>query len=299
MNIEVVGKEIARLRKEKGLTQAALAANLCTQPAISQIEKGEVLPSLDTLELIASRLGESTHYFLNLLKYDNPDYIELTINSIERAISQQAHETVYEIAKTELTMNTSTSTWYMLWVEWHYVFSSYRLNKLSAQETTHKLLPLLQKVKSNHVYDEGLDVKILNSLAIVCSNDNNVEKSLDYFDEALGLIHPREIIPPTRNLSIYQIRVLFNKVKTLFYVEQPEYELILREIEKGIRLCKEHENMSLLGQFFYYKGLCLEKLERSCEEISRSYKQALYFFELLEKEVYINIIKERKAAYVT
>ena len=53
---------ISRIRKEKGLTQKALSkkSGIC-QTTISQIEKGHVKPSEQTIEQIAKGLGV-THF---------------------------------------------------------------------------------------------------------------------------------------------------------------------------------------------------------------------------------------------
>lgn len=50
--------QIARLRLERGLTQAELAALVGTrQPSIARLEKGETLPSLAFLKRVAEALG--------------------------------------------------------------------------------------------------------------------------------------------------------------------------------------------------------------------------------------------------
>lgn len=55
-----VGKNIRRIRKEKGLTQSALAKRLGVTPAmISQYENSAVPPKVKTMENIARELGVS------------------------------------------------------------------------------------------------------------------------------------------------------------------------------------------------------------------------------------------------
>lgn len=50
--------QIARLRIERGLTQAQLAELVGTkQPAIARLESGQTKPSLDFLERLAEALG--------------------------------------------------------------------------------------------------------------------------------------------------------------------------------------------------------------------------------------------------
>lgn len=59
-----VGKRIRKLRKEKGMTQEALAAPQYTKGYISALEKGGVRPSLKALDFLARRLGVPIADFL-------------------------------------------------------------------------------------------------------------------------------------------------------------------------------------------------------------------------------------------
>ena len=57
-NHQDIGKNIRRLRKEKGLTLAGMAEQCrCSSSLISQIETGAVNPSLSTLKEISDALG--------------------------------------------------------------------------------------------------------------------------------------------------------------------------------------------------------------------------------------------------
>ncbi|HEY8425935.1 MAG TPA: helix-turn-helix transcriptional regulator [Limnochordales bacterium] len=59
-----IGQRIRRRREELGMTQQELAGRELTRGFISQLEKGIVMPSLKSLELIASRLYKPVAYFL-------------------------------------------------------------------------------------------------------------------------------------------------------------------------------------------------------------------------------------------
>jgi transcriptional regulator with XRE-family HTH domain len=60
MDTESLGKRIAALREEKGLSQSALATLMGTsQSAISQIESGQRNPSFSTILQMAAALGVS------------------------------------------------------------------------------------------------------------------------------------------------------------------------------------------------------------------------------------------------
>ena len=64
-----LGKTIKELRKEKGLTQTALAGVLCTtQDSISLWERGKSLPDIPTLIKIAEFFDVTTDYLLGIEK---------------------------------------------------------------------------------------------------------------------------------------------------------------------------------------------------------------------------------------
>lgn len=51
------GSRLRTIRKSKGLTQQELAKGICTKSFVSQIERGQVSPSLRILEQLRERLG--------------------------------------------------------------------------------------------------------------------------------------------------------------------------------------------------------------------------------------------------
>ncbi|MBO4353581.1 MAG: helix-turn-helix transcriptional regulator [Clostridia bacterium] len=59
------GQKIKSLRKEKGLTQNALAAGIITRNMLSLIESDAAKPSLSTAKALAQRLGVSIEYIIS------------------------------------------------------------------------------------------------------------------------------------------------------------------------------------------------------------------------------------------
>ncbi|WP_324669726.1 helix-turn-helix transcriptional regulator [Geochorda subterranea] len=82
-----IGQRIRRRREELGMTQQELAGRELTRGFISQLEKGIVMPSLKSLELIASRLYKPVAYFLeDSLGESTPDTQRWLV--LERALWQ-------------------------------------------------------------------------------------------------------------------------------------------------------------------------------------------------------------------
>lgn len=59
-----IGDKVKQMRKAKGLTQTDLAGEHMTKSMLSQIENGRALPSMNTLQFLAGRLGTDAGYFL-------------------------------------------------------------------------------------------------------------------------------------------------------------------------------------------------------------------------------------------
>jgi transcriptional regulator with XRE-family HTH domain len=60
VNPQVIGEHIRRLRSDRGLSVRAFAAQTGFSPSfISQLENGQVSPSLGSLQKIAEALGET------------------------------------------------------------------------------------------------------------------------------------------------------------------------------------------------------------------------------------------------
>ncbi|MFT9599121.1 hypothetical protein [Mesobacillus sp.] len=92
----------------------------------------------------------------------------------------------------------------------------------------------------------------------------------------------------TANLSfeheraILLIKVYYNYGKTLYAAEL--ISEAIKMLDSGIKLSKQLENISYLGQLYYQKGLCLENKNREENNISKLYINALRIFEILNKE---------------
>lgn len=87
-----LGERIKTLRKKRGLTQAQLAAGICTKSFISQIEKGYSQPALDTLQAIAERLGVTlADFFDHGEPTTPPPWMVEAIQDIVRALEAGEH----------------------------------------------------------------------------------------------------------------------------------------------------------------------------------------------------------------
>lgn len=61
---ELLGKRLRRARSEKKISQRDLTSGLFTSAYLSSIELGKTMPTIETLDMLASRLGEPISFFL-------------------------------------------------------------------------------------------------------------------------------------------------------------------------------------------------------------------------------------------
>ena len=77
-----LGEKLRLARQEAGLSQRQLCGEIITRNMLSQIEHGTARPSMDTLRLLASRLGKPVSFFLD----------EDAVVSANQALMEQARK---------------------------------------------------------------------------------------------------------------------------------------------------------------------------------------------------------------
>ncbi|WP_161568381.1 helix-turn-helix domain-containing protein [Anaerobacillus alkaliphilus] len=293
MNLKHFSKELAWLRIKNGLSQKELAKGICTQPAISKIENGEVCPQLDTLHLLSLKLKVPLSYFIHILLFENKDYIDQTVTYIEELTSRHRYEEAFRLVKAELTMKNQ-DPWFEAYLSWQRFYNGYHLKYYTADECLNGLKNLLKN--DAIILERFLDIKILNTIGTIYSNQGKYQESIFYYEKILDSYQENTINPLLESKNIYMLRVIYNKAKTLY--DARNYELATETVSQGIQLSIKNQNMSLIGQFYYYQGQCFEKLHFPEGKIRKSYTQSLYFFELLGNDTYVGIIKKLKKKYL-
>ncbi|TVP83662.1 MAG: XRE family transcriptional regulator [Alkalicoccus sp.] len=296
LNKQQLGKEIAALRKRKKLSQGQLAEGICTQPAVSQIEKGLVYPKVDTLYYLAAKLDTSFSHFVNLLMEENLSWEE-EVQHLENLIAEQKHKEICSYVQKLREKNGQLEEWISTFTSWAFSLSKYHCGDISLKRTIQELKQLYSMSDSIVLKSGNLHVRILNSIAFLHALNKDYSQSLYYYDKILEDGGSAGEKKGGHERTIYQIRVMYNKAKTLY--DMKEAVKSLQVIEDGIRLSLQNENMSLLGQFYYYKGQCFEHLKREPEETAECYEKALFLFELLNKKLYSRLVWEHKSHYIT
>ncbi|UFJ41886.1 tetratricopeptide repeat protein [Brevibacillus humidisoli] len=93
----LVGKRLREQRKRLRMTQEELAAGICNRSYVSQIEKGQVIPSPEILDQLAKRLGINLQELWN--ESPNPTFTQIEIKNALRHIQNRIEEQDWESVK--------------------------------------------------------------------------------------------------------------------------------------------------------------------------------------------------------
>ncbi|KPB05718.1 helix-turn-helix domain-containing protein [Bacillus sp. CHD6a] len=286
LNSRLLGEEIKRIRKNKGLTQADLADGICTQATISGIESGRTFPSIDILYYLSLRLQVSMDYFLEKITYRQEQYINDTYSYINLLVKQDKFEDVLEITNYELNRETGYKDESLeLFLKWQLAISSYELKRLTWEECIDQLQTLLN---SNHysIKQQFMNIRIKNSMGNVLANNEQYPQALAIFNEILN----EEI-----NMEGYhrmQLKVYFN-ISKLYYVME-NYAQSHHYASEGIRISLKMEDLSVLGPLYVQAGQSLFRQKGKKTKILQNYHNATFIFQLYSREDHIKVVEELK-----
>lgn len=293
MNNNTLGVEIAHIRKSLKLTQLQLSKGICTQPTISMIEKGEIQPGLDILLAISFKLKKSINYFINILLMSNYNYVQTLVVELEDLTAKQRYEKVYSIVSEELYKKPE-DFWFQTFLKWQYYLSAYNLGKVDISFALQKLIALVNTTDDLTLNQHFLKDRIHNTIAFLYATKEDYNIALFYYDKIE--LDKNTTDTPRLSHEIYYLKVMYNKTKTLY--DMGNYEKSIELSKDGIKKSVELENMSFIGNFYYYLGQCYEKLNMPKEQIRDCYTSSLFFFQTLNRKLYVEIIKKEKHSYL-
>jgi HTH-type transcriptional regulator, pleiotropic regulator of extracellular virulence genes len=292
VNVEALGAEIKSLRQQLGIRQNELAKGICHQSEISRIESGKIYPRVDVLNKIALKLRVSVQYFLSILSNERNEYINETIEYILFLNRIRRFQEIYELTNSELKMNGNLHNEYFnCFLLWQNTIAKSKLNKMSFDKSIEILIKLTE---SNNLFlrENFLDLRILNSIAIMYAENHCFEKSLVFHKTILDTDVKSEQYP------IFKSKVIYNYSKSLYILGR--YTESINTIKQGLKICKDNCNIEMLGYLFLQLGECEEKLpNKNIElEIAKNYYKALVCFGLLDIEESVREVKNKKKYFL-
>jgi transcriptional regulator with XRE-family HTH domain len=247
---EQIGSRIKEIRKSLNLTQSDLAEGLVTRSFISQIEKGKVSPSVDTLEKISQRLncsisdliGQSVNVSLhkqNILSFF--DTTEAYILSRDIAAAKRLFQSIPSIND----LNDFESGRY------YFIKALFYWEDKELNEAKYNLDKSISLLKDIH---EEMIAKAYNLLGKILFHLGSINESLSAFIKAL---HYTDKYP---NDSRLKIETLFNLGVLHGHLNEfCSAKFFLLEAEK---MCKKVDSIFKLGEIYMALGVCYKNLGR-------------------------------------
>ena len=232
---------------------------------------------------ISKKLGVNLYYFINLITFDQYEFVEHSKKTIRDMIKEKNYKEVQRLVNKLKNHPVMQQIEDQQFIQWHYGICAYYLEKdfnksIEILKNTLTMDQTIQPTEQN--------IHILNSIAVIYSELESWEQSKSFFLQAINLFE-KSIYPMDMKILI---KICYKLSKTLYKLEM--YDAALSKIKKGINLAKEYETNYLFGELFYQGGLILISM-KSYEKSLTALELANTFFTLLEKQSYIKITNEK------
>ncbi|RXJ02219.1 XRE family transcriptional regulator [Anaerobacillus alkaliphilus] len=272
-----VGKKIKELRTYYNIYQEELADGICSQGAISKIEKDEIMPSAHILYELAKRLGVDLNYLFGTSSSPRLDYIKSACEDITKEIRNRNYEEALRMIKNEKRnplFNSTELKQFLLWREGICVFGLEK-NHQKGFDLLNEALSLTPTTNKNF---SEIQLDIMGSLAIFNSQLKEHEKTKEIYLKIFALIKkmPNPIEP---NLFI---RLLYNSAVNDHFLG--DYQSSIKKCDEAIAVCKSNMTMYLLAQTFFQRGESYYSYKKDGSEALKWMNKSLNLFEVLEDQ---------------
>lgn len=271
MNISTqIGLKIKEMRTLQKITQEELSKGIVNRSFISQLEKGMVSPSIETLEKLAHRLNCSISYLIGQSER-NSALEQLNISSLLDNIESYLNESLIDKGKKAFEslsgewierMNTYEKGKY-LWVKARLKW--FEGDYHEAEVITQKAIDLLEDQYSNQLG------KLYNFLGIISFRLKKIEESFNSFTSALTYTHQ---FP-----SDYNLKVETNLNMGVYHTHLKEYQSAAFYLKKALEAAESHSSLYKLGEIQMTLGIAYKNL-RNFDLAIHSYIHAEEIFKI-------------------
>ncbi|EOL49319.1 helix-turn-helix domain-containing protein [Enterococcus caccae] len=273
--MRIKGAIIRTARKQKRLSQVTLAAGICTQGTVSNIENKNVCDSLEILDAICKRLNLSLESVL-----DDNDEKKLTslLNHVEELCNTFRHKEAYSLLK-ETSINVADFQNKELEVRWFYFMGI--TNLLGYDNTTDGLFYFYRADElgdSNSVYA----ILSVNSLGIVYEMANELDKAQIYYEKSIDMLKKMTVKMP-----IEATKIFFNTAK--FYSLIKHYDTAYDLASQGMNLNRSYQSLYMLDLLAYETAF--NDFMRSTEITRPDFSSAKVFATFNNNQNLLNVIE--------
>jgi len=264
-----VGQRIKELRKASKLTQQELAEGVVTRSYISQIEKGLIQPSYDTLEKLARRLNVTVEEF-----FKEPENMALVVTDWKKFIrvaEGQAESGLYEQAQRTLDNSNIESNnelndfdlGVLAWVR----------GKLAEVHGLHEEAERCYRDSLDHLHSYMYvkeRVRSLDSLAYVYWRSDRNEEALETLNDAYSILLQHQIG------GLHRISVLVNA--GVVYARLGEWHAAMRFLQEADEVNQSLKTQFKTGHIFMTLGICYMRTKKF-DAAEALYLRAIHYYE--------------------
>ncbi|MFB4211644.1 helix-turn-helix domain-containing protein [Shouchella sp. JSM 1781072] len=287
----VLGERLRSIRKMRGYTQNELAAGICTQGVISNIEgkNGKENPSSSILFQLSERLGVSMSYLYgqddNGELITNKDIRDTEVSEIIKNLKQRRdYSALRYIIESEKNKNLHLTNAEKQFLLWHEAICTYydTSNSTLTKEIFQKALKL--DVENNDKNNLQL-IEINLSLGIIEYEENNYNESKEILLKCIEAIMNNKTIKAPEILA----KIYYNLSNVCSSMK--EFDQSLQYSFDAIETCVQNNILSVIGDSLYQIGYCYHL--KGKENLSINYmEKALVIFTIQKNDLMVKNIQK-------
>ncbi|WP_022793693.1 helix-turn-helix domain-containing protein [Marinococcus halotolerans] len=281
METLTLGTKLKDLRQYYEVSQSELAKSICSQKAISKIERDEMQPTAEILNLIAIKLGVKISYFFDDHEAPRFNYIRDTKDKIDKLIRDYDFIEAMNIIREELKNPLFRKPVHKKFLLWKRAILHFKLT--NEKEEALELLQLARDLKTETLSITEEDIGIIINFGTIYMDTKEFNKAVKYFDEARTLYKKL----PIDQWGPMQTKIYFNTC--VVYANSNKFKKGLKVVDEGIKNVYEQESLYLLGELYYQKGICLYYLG-NIKEALRCMEKSLFYLEEKGQTIFYDFI---------
>jgi transcriptional regulator with XRE-family HTH domain len=281
-----LGREIKRVRKQIGFSQAGLAEGICGQSEISKIERGSVFPTMEVLGPISDRLKKPISYWFEAAISDQYSHVGKLKNDVHHLLNTHQYEKAYTIASVELEKKYLLGE-HKQFFNWVHSISGFYIKKIWLNNCIYELENLL--LEKIFYTDPNQSMYIRNSLANLYRDAGETNAAFEEFERILTAYTHIDN-------NLFLLRVMFNYANALHL--ENHFDKSLEIVNRALEFSKETKELGMSGNLYFLKGECLIDLNQDRELVSECFNKALFFFREFSRLDYIELLMSTYAEYI-
>ncbi len=292
MAIYTIGEVIKRERLAQGITQEALAENICSISWLSKIESGTKTPTPQIFELLMSRLGKKASHYV-MFKNDK----EMELGNLKQKINA-CYRTQKIMEGRELLKKFSELRDESNSVDLQFELLSQTLlyeGEMSLETEYETLIKALNVTLSDFDEDQMMnylltaeEIVIINSLGSVYRRKKDYARAIELFKKLLMYLE-RPKFDIEEKKRIYS-SIAFNISTLTGHIG--DYESGVYYADKGINFVIEHNVLRTFPRLLYSKGCSLSDMGNRVEG-AIYLNQAYHIFKAMKLNDKASQVRER------